>query len=126
MQVVAVAVASVAVHCIAAVQEQDFGVASVFWMVPVSATLPVASSAVRPSVVAAFVAAADMAVPAVVAEMLAPVVVVVVPVPVVAARDLPSVRRDCPGSSPFSVPPPSRQSSSGLAAWRKGVPARVR
>lgn len=75
----------------------------------------------------------SVSVPAVAEDTVEPAAVVglvrlpVVPAAVVAAEPvLPSVQTDCPCSSPLSVPPPSRQSSSGPAVWRKDVPVRVR
>lgn len=82
MQVAAVAVASVAVHRIAVVQEWDSGA------VAGTATLSVAAdSAAVQSSVSAFVAEVDMAVPVAVAAAL--VFAVVVLVPAVPERNLP-------------------------------------
>ena len=120
MQVAAVAVASVAVHRIAVVQEWDSGA------VAVTATLSAAadSAAVRSSV-SAFAAEVDMAVSAAVVALEQGQVAAVAAVGL-AESGLPSCRTECRCSSLFSVLPPFRQSSSGLAAWHKGVPARER
>ena len=102
-------------------------VVQVFGAVAVAATSSaVADSAarfevVRPSV-SVFAAVADTEKPVAAAAVL--VAAEVVPVPAVEGRDLPSGRRGCQRSSPFSAPQPSRQSSSGPALLRKGVPDR--
>ena len=123
----AVAAASEDVRHIVA--EEEPGAAPVFEEVAVAATSSaVADSAarfevVRPSV-SAFADVVDTEVS--VAAVAVPVAAEVALVPAVEWQVLPSGQRDYPRSSPFSVPKPSRQSSSGLALLRKGVPVRVR
>ena len=86
MQVAAVAVASVAVHRIAVVQEWDSGVVAVTATLSAAADSAAHSAAVRSSV-SAFAAEVDMAVPVAVAAAL--VFAVVVLVPAVPERNLP-------------------------------------
>lgn len=93
-------------------------VAAATWSVAVVLSVPVARRVlVRPSVSAAV---EDIAVQVAVVVALQQPVVPAVPLP------RPSGRTGCPCSSPLSVPPPFRQSSSGPAAWHRGVPVRAR